>query len=252
MTEIELIIDLHKNAQRQGPGSTQDTLKALGFVDMRDNRELNILDIGCGTGGQTMTLAKNVKGHITAVDLFPEFLETLESKSEKLGLSQRIRTLKSSMNDLTFQNEEFDLIWSEGAIYIMGFEKGIENWKHFLGDGGYLAVSEMTWTSNERPEEINNFWNAEYPEIDTASNKIKILEDHGFTLTGYFVLSADSWLRNYYEPLESNFEPFLKRNNYSELAVKIVGENKKEIELYKKFKKYFSYGFYIARKTETT
>ena len=144
MNEIELIIDLHKNAQRQGPGSTQDTLKALGFVDMRDNRELEILDIGCGTGGQTMTLAQNVKGQITAVDLFPEFLKTLESKSEKLGLSQRIRTLKSSMDDLTFQNEEFDLIWSEGAIYIMGFEKGIENWKHFLVDGGYLAVISLT------------------------------------------------------------------------------------------------------------
>lgn len=251
MTEIELIIDLHKNAQRQGPGSKQDTLKALEFIELSDEREMKILDIGCGTGGQTITLAKNVKGQITAVDLFPEFLKTLESNSEKLGLSKRIRTLKSSMDDLTFQKGEFDLIWSEGAIYIMGFEKGIENWKHFLVDGGYLAVSEMTWISNERPEEIETFWNTEYPEIDTASNKIKILEEHGFTLTGYFVLPADSWLRNYYEPLESNFDSFLMRNNYSELALKIVGENKKEIELYKKFKNYFSYGFYIARKTES-
>jgi cyclopropane fatty-acyl-phospholipid synthase-like methyltransferase len=249
MTEIELIIDLHKNAERQGPGSTQDTLQALEFVNLVDDREMKILDIGCGSGGQTITLAKNLTGQITAVDLFPEFLEALDSKSEKLGLIKRISTLKSSMDDLNFEKGEFDLIWSEGAIYIMGFEKGIENWKHFLVDGGYLAVSEMTWISNQRPEEIENFWNVEYPEIDTASNKIKILEENGFTLTGYFVLPRDSWLKNYYEPLESNFESFLKRNNYSDLARQIVAENQTEIELYKKFNKYFSYGFYIAQKT---
>lgn len=34
VTELELIIDLHKNADRQGPGSENDTLKALGFLDL--------------------------------------------------------------------------------------------------------------------------------------------------------------------------------------------------------------------------
>lgn len=247
MTELELTIDLHKNTERQGPGSEADTLKALSFVDLLKDNELEIADLGCGSGGQTITLAKNLDAEITAVDLFPAFLNELNAKSRKLGLSQKIETLEKSIGELNFEKEKFDIIWSEGAIYNIGFENGIKNWKDFLKTGGYLAVSEITWITNSRPKEINDFWTNEYPEIDTASNKIKILEDNGFSLAGYFFLSEKSWL-NYYNLLEENFEQFLIRNNNSKLAQKVVEEYKTEIKIYSKYKKYFSYGFYIAKK----
>jgi len=249
MTEIELIIDLHRNSERQGPGSKKDTLMALSFIDLPLQREVKLADIGCGSGGQTLTLAQNLSGHITAVDLFPEFLAELNEKSKKLGLEGKIKTLKASMDNLPFTKGEFDVIWSEGAIYIMGFSKGIQYWKQFLTDGGYLALSEITWTTNSRPREIEEFWIGEYPEIDTAANKIKILESNGFTLVGYFILSEDSWIENYYKPLESQFERFLKRHENTDLAKKVVRDYRSEIELYMKYKEYYSYGFYMAKKT---
>ncbi len=188
MTEIELIIDLHKNTQRQGPGSEKDTLNALNLIGLSLDPEVKLADIGCGSGGQTLTLAQNLNGHITAVDLFPEFLDELNEKSKKLGLEGKIKTLKASMDNLPFKPGEFDVIWSEGAIYNMGFEKGIRNWKKFLKEGGYLALSEITWTTISRPQEIDDFWKSECPEIDTAANKIKIMESNGFTLVGYSIL----------------------------------------------------------------
>ena len=97
MTELELIIDLHKNSERQGPGSEEETLKALDFMDLPRDRELKITDIGCGSGGQTITLAKNLNGQITAVDLFPEFLDELNEKSQKKGLTEKIIRLEKSM-----------------------------------------------------------------------------------------------------------------------------------------------------------
>jgi ubiquinone/menaquinone biosynthesis C-methylase UbiE len=250
MTEIDLIIDLHKNTQRQGPGSENDTLLALSFIDILQDSDLKLADIGCGSGGQTLTLAQNLNGHITAVDLFPEFLDELNEKSKKLGLEGKIKTLKASMDNLPFMPGEFDVIWSEGAIYNMGFEKGIRNWKKFLKEGGYLALSEITWTTITRPQEIDDFWKSECPEIDTAANKIKIMESYGFTLIGYFILTEDSWIENYYKPLESQFGNFLKRNQNSDLAKKVVRDYRSEIELYMKYKEYYSYGFYIAKKTE--
>ena len=248
MTELDLIIDLHKNSERQGPGSEKDTLKALGFIDMPAGLKLKIADIGCGSGGQTITLAKNLNGLITAVDLFPEFLNELNEKSQKLGLTDKIITLEKSMDDLPFNRSEFDLIWSEGAIYNIGFEKGIKEFKDYLKVGGYLAVSEITWISPSRPKEIEEFWKHEYPEIDIASNKIRLLENNGYSLAGYFYLNQDSWIGNYYNPMEARFEAFLKRNNNSELARKVIEDNKAEIDLYKKYKDYYSYGFYVARK----
>jgi len=248
MTKLDLIIDLHKNSKRQGPGSEGETLKALGFMRLPSDRKLKIADIGCGSGGQTLTLAQKINCHITAVDLYPEFLVELNEKSERLGLKEKIETLQKSMEDMHFKREEFDIIWSEGAIYIIGFENGIRKWKPYLKVSGYLGVSEITWIANSRPKEIEDFWKQEYPEIDTASNKIKILENNGYSLVGYFYLNQDSWIENYYKPMEARVEAFLKRHNNSELACKVVEEYKSEINLYQKYKNYYSYGFYIAKK----
>ncbi|HMQ49329.1 MAG TPA: class I SAM-dependent methyltransferase [Saprospiraceae bacterium] len=250
MTELELIIDLHKNSDRQGPGSENDTLKALGFLNLPTDQSLKVADIGCGSGGQTITLAKNLNAQITAVDLFPAFLNELNEKSQQLGLRDKIVTLEKSMDDLPFIKGEFDLIWSEGAIYNMGFENGLKKWKDFLKVGGYLAVSEITWITPSRPKEIEAFWKAAYPEVDTASSKINQLENNGYTLVGYFYLSQDSWIETYYKPMQARFEHFLKRNNNSVLARKVVEDHQAEIDLYLKFKNYYSYGFYLARKNE--
>jgi len=250
LTELELIIDLHKDSERQGPGSEKDTLKALDFLNLPTDQYMKVADIGCGSGGQTISLAKKINGQLIAVDLFPEFLNELLEKSKNLGFANKIVTLEKSMDDLPFNEGEFDLIWSEGAIYSIGFEKGIKKWKDYLKVGGYLAVSDITWITQSRPKEIEDFWVAEYPEVATASNKIKQLENHGYTLVGYFYLSQNSWIETYYKPMQSRFEKFLERNNNSELARKVVENNQAEIDLYQKFKDYYSYGFYIARKKE--
>ena len=246
--EIELLIDFHENAKRQGPGSNDDTLKALSFIAFKTGQPLKIADIGCGSGAQTIALAQNIEGHITAVDLFPEFLDKLNANSKELGLQNKITTLEKSMDDLPFANEEFDIIWSEGAIYNIGFETGVKKWKEYLKPGGYIALSEITWITNSRPNEIEEHWNKEYPQIDTASNKIKIIEENGFSPVGYFYLPVSSWIDNYYQPMEERFDAFLKKHNNSELAKSIVDGEKEEIRKYKKYKDFLSYGFYVAKK----
>lgn len=240
MTELELIIDLHKNSERQGPGSENDTLKALDFINFPTNQKLKVADIGCGSGGQTITLAGKLNASITAVDLFPAFLDELNEKSQRCGLSDKIETLEKSMEDLPFGKSEFDLIWSEGAIYNIGFENGLKKWKDYLKVGGYLAASEITWITQFRPKEIEVFWKAEYPQIHTASNKIKQLEDNGYTLVGYFYLGEESWTETYHKPIQSRFEGFLQHHNNSDLARKVIDDHQAEIDLYQKFKNYYS------------
>jgi SAM-dependent methyltransferase len=151
------------------------------------------------------------------------------------------------MDDLPFDLGEIDVIWSEGAIYNMGFENGLKKWKQNLKVGGYLTVSEITWITPQKPKEIEEFWQAEYPEVDTASRQIKQLEDNGYTPVEYFYLGQDSWIENYYKPVQLKFDDFLKHNNQSDLARKVVQDALAEIDLYLKYKEYYSYGFYIAR-----
>lgn len=249
MTEFELMVDLHLGSERQGPGSTEDTLRALSFVELPSDQKLQIADIGSGNGGPTITLAQTLNAHIYAVDFLPLFLSELNSKAEEKGLSEKIKTIEAPMDALPFENEQLDMIWSEGSIYNMGFENGVRYWKNFLKSGGYLVASEITWITHERPSEIEEFWNEAYPEIDIASSKINILENHGFTLAGYFYLSPESWIRNYYKPQIKRFDHFLKKHDHSEKAKFVVKEHQNEIDLYYKFKDYYSYGFYVAKKS---
>ncbi|MBN2694553.1 methyltransferase domain-containing protein [bacterium] len=248
MEDLKLLIDFHVDAERQGPGSENDTLKALSFIDIKSKEFLKIADIGCGSGAQTIVLAQNLNGIITAVDLFPDFLVKLNEKTKTLNLENKISTLEKSMDKLSFNDEEYDIIWSEGAIYNIGFENGIKSWRKFLKTGGYIAISEITWKIKNRPKEIEEYWNNEYPEIATASEKIKILEENGFSLEGFFFLPESSWIENYYAPIEKRFDDFLQKHNSSENAKAIVEGEKFEIALYKKYKDYISYGFYIAKK----
>jgi hypothetical protein len=50
--DIALICEYFSSMERQGPGSPEVTIKALGFVDGL-TEDARIADIGCGTGGQT-------------------------------------------------------------------------------------------------------------------------------------------------------------------------------------------------------
>ncbi len=248
MEEYQLLIDLHKRAKRQGPGGDAETRKAIDLAMLDPSAPLRIADIGCGTGSATMLLARSLNAQITAVDFLPDFVEVLKANAENEGLTKKIDPLVCSMDSLQFDNEEFDVIWSEGAIYNMGFENGINDWKRFLKPGGLLVVSEITWTTNDRPFEIQNHWEAEYPEIGTVSSKMSILENSYYSPVAYFVLPEHCWLDNYYRPMQNIFAEFLARNANNEKAQAIVEAEKKEIALYEKFKQYYSYGVYIARK----
>jgi ubiquinone/menaquinone biosynthesis C-methylase UbiE len=80
-----LLIDLHKNATRQGPGGDAETEKALGLAMIDRAAPLKIADLGCGTGASTLLLARLLNAQFTAVDLLQEFLEVLEGRAKNIG-----------------------------------------------------------------------------------------------------------------------------------------------------------------------
>jgi SAM-dependent methyltransferase len=248
-TLFALMVELHRDGLRQGPGSDEETLRALQLTRLDPSATLQVADIGCGTGASTLVLASQLQNaQITAVDLFPEFLEILSKRARAAGCSKSIEPLTASMDALPFAHDSLDLIWSEGAIYNIGFAKGIENWKSILRPGGVLAVSEITWLRPNPPEEIRQHWQNEYPEIATAAEKISILERGGYDLLGYFALPSTAWINHYYEPTELRISAFLQGHRGQSEAEALVKMERHEADLYRRFKDWFSYGFYVARK----
>lgn len=247
MDELTLLADLHKAGLRQGPGSPDVTRRAMVLAGLDGSRPLEIADIGCGTGAASLELARMLDARITAVDFLPSFLDVLRQRAQAQGLG-RIITLEASMDALPFTDASFDVIWSEGAVYNMGFEAGIAAWKRFLKPGGKLVLSEITWTTAARPQTITDYWTAQYPEIDTASAKLAVLERHGYRPEGYFLLPFCCWQEHYYGPLRERFPAFLDRNGHSPQAAAIVAAEEEEMALYQRYGQFYSYGMYVAAK----
>ncbi|WP_261837217.1 class I SAM-dependent methyltransferase [Vibrio ishigakensis] len=251
MNDLDLLIQLHITQDRQGPGSEQDTMLAAKLAGLDSEQALKIADIGCGTGTASLDLAKNLNCEVTSVDFLPEFIEKLKSRATEANLSDKINPVVGDMGDLPFEEDSFDVLWSEGAVYNIGFETGIRDWRKYLKSGGTLVVSELTWLTEERPTEITEHWNREYPEVATAGEKIRQLEQHGYKLLGYFPLSEVSWNEEYYKPLQARYESLkAEYPDRLEAVQGFIDENEREIELYNKYKDFVSYGVYIAKKVD--
>ena len=245
--DFKLICEYFSGMERQGPGSPEVTIKALSFIDNLTN-ESKIADIGCGTGGQTMVLAKHTSGHITGVDLFADFIDIFNVNSQKSNLQDRVKGVVCSMENLSFQNEELDLIWSEGAIYNIGFERGVNEWHKLLKAGGYIAVSEASWFTEKRPVEIDTFWKDAYPEIGIISDKVKQMQKAGYVPVATFVLPENCWTEHFYIPQVSAQEKYLKKYAGNKAAEELVKNQRHEAELYNKYKEFYGYVFYIGKK----
>jgi ubiquinone/menaquinone biosynthesis C-methylase UbiE len=247
MSIHDFLCETHVGLERQGPGSPEMTIKALDFLDNL-NKISQVLDLGCGTGGQTMVLAQNITGNIIGVDIFSDFINVFNDNVKKLNPQERVNGIVGSMESLSFQKEEFDLIWSEGAIDNIGFEKGLNYWNGFLKRNGYIAVTSASWFTDERPAEIEKFWVDAVPEISTIGHNISIMQKTGYNFIAAFTLPEKCWTDNYFIPRKETEETLLKKYNGNKTVEAFIKNDEYEVELYSKYKQYYGYVFYIGKK----
>lgn len=245
--DFTIICDFFSCMERQGPGSPEVTLKALSFIENLTDKS-RIADIGCGTGGQTMVLAQHIPGQITGLDLFPDFIDIFNRNAKHLGLHDSVKGVVGSMECLSFKEEDLDLIWSEGAIYNIGFERGLNEWRRFLKTGGYLAVSESSWFTDQRPAEINDFWLNAYPEIDTIPNQVAKIQKAGYLPVATFVLPASCWTDHYLAQKDEAQKCFIQKYAGNKIAEEFVAYQQYEAVLYRKYNAFYGYVFFIAKK----
>lgn len=245
--DFNIICEYFASVERQGPGSPEVTKKALSFIEHLTEQS-RIADIGCGSGGQTMVLAEYAPGQITGLDLFPDFINIFNRNAGQLQLQERVQGVVGSMDNLPFGVGELDLIWSEGAIYNIGFQRGLNEWRKYLKPGGYIAVSEVSWFTDERPAEINEFWMDAYPEIDTIPNKVAQLQKAGYIPVANFILPENCWTEHFYAPQVEAQENFLKKYAGNEDAEGFIENQRHETKLYQKYKDFYGYVFYIGKK----
>jgi len=218
-------IILEKYEEQLRAGLSKYTRKAFQILPKLNKP--HILDVGCGSGVPTIELAKLSNGQITGLDTNQSSLEKLGKKIRKLKLSNRVKIIKCSILKMDFPDESFNIIWSEGAIYAIGFEKGLKKWRSLLKTNGFLIVHD---------------------ESKNTGDKLRIIPKCGYKLLGHFSLSENVWWLKYYNPLEKKIQELRKKYMADAELLKVLDKKQRDIDTFKKNQKSYSSVFFIMQK----
>ena len=240
---------------RLGPGDDGSTRRALNLLlsarqhipDDPNAAQLRILDIGCGNGAQTIALAKYTRGKILAVDNHQPYLDELRRRAETEGFSDRVEVALKDMCELGLPEGSFDLIWSEGALYSMGFREGLAMCHPLLVPGGMLAASELSWLQPDPPAKCRQFFANEYPAMVDIDVNLAIAEGCGYEVVGHFTLPEAAWRDSFYHPLEDRLRSLRERYASAPGRLEMIDSVQAEIDLYDKYSRYYGYVFYLLR-----
>lgn len=231
---------------RGGPGDNKNTRKAFSYLKNLQAESL-ILDIGCGHGMQTLELARISKGKIIALDNYQPFLDILMQNAIKEGFEDRIIIKNQSMLEMDFKNDTFDIIWSEGALFVMGFQNGLKKCNQLLKNRGYFVVSEAVLLLPNLPKPLKKFWEEEYPVIKDIKDNILLIKDEGFNVLSHFTLPKKCWI-DFYTQMNKELIKLKIKYHDNKIAQEVFRNFEKEIKMYDKYSDYFGYEFFIMQK----
>jgi SAM-dependent methyltransferase len=238
-----------ENLVRQSPGNPSCTRKILGAVRSELPAQPHVLDLGSGTGEQTLTLLQHLPGaRIHAVDINPEFLQGLQQRLKEApepNLLSRVQTECVDFTQHLFEPQAYDLIWSEGALYFMDMGQALEIFKKTLKPGGFFVFSGLTWLVDDASLEVKNYWQKHYPQMPTLMEQMNIFENKGYDLLEVQVLPETVWWDSYYTPIQEALKALPQAQDPEALA--LVGHLRAEIEMYAKYGAEYSYVYYALQ-----
>ena len=240
---------IFESLPRQGPGCPEATRKVWSLLPHPPvTPDAKILDVGCGSGTQTRDLAALTNGTITAVDNHQPFLDTVDAWVRKAGMADRVKTVCASMDALPFGKGSFDLIWSEGAICVVGFEQGLNLWKPLLKKGGFMVVSDADWFEPNPPKELMKWWESEgYIFVPEEEMKERVKRT-GLRLVATYRLPEAGWWDNYLVPLQARTAELRKIHGKNPEDATLLNALEHEADMYRNYKRWFGYTFFVMQK----
>ncbi len=242
---MQYFYELFEKLPRQGPGCKDATLRALGLLTDLP-ADPTVLDIGCGSGMQTLVLAEELKTKIVAVDNHRPLLDALNLTAKQAGLD--IDTRELSMVEMPFAQESFDLLWAEGSIFIIGLTRGLRDFERYLRPGGYLAFTELCWYDDDPPAEVKAFFAAAYPEMKTVGEVRQMATDSSYRVIDNFNLPDSAWWDNYYTPMLARMNELKQHNAGIAAAAEVYARCEAEIDIFRRYSNCYGYTFFVLRK----
>jgi SAM-dependent methyltransferase len=242
MADFDLLTQFFKGFPRKGPGSESSTRRALAHCALGPAPA--VADFGCGSGAATLVLAQDLQVPVLGLDADGRSLDDLWHFARARGLSDRVRPTCADMADPGLPPGSLDLLWSEGAISSLGWERGLAAWRDLVRPGGFLAITDAVWFTDDPPAPAKAFWQAWYPAMATVPRQLQAVRDQGLEVVAHFPLpSADWWA--YFEPVAARCREWAGRAEFADLCAGMCSE----MDHYRRYGHSYGYEFIIMRRT---
>lgn len=226
--------------EKLGPGGNEHTLHVLGLLPRR--RVEVVVDAGCGTGRQTLVLAKELDTLIDAVDTYDPFLDDLVRRAREARIDHLVQTHCMDMQEIPSIFPRIDLLWSEGAAYNIGFANALATWAPVVNPGGFVVVSELAWLREEVPAAVREFFASAYPGMQSTEENVAAAEGAGYQVLATYTLPRETWVEGYYDILQPRAQALADHPDPSvrEFATEML----QEIEIFDRSAESYGYVFY--------
>jgi ubiquinone/menaquinone biosynthesis C-methylase UbiE len=230
--EVRALVSREERFQRQKDRIKKHFLKYLcrAFRMLPQLDKPRILDIGCGSGIPTLELARLGRGEVVGIDIDQPALDKFIRRIEEARLTNRVQAINCSMFNMGFPDGSFNIIWSEGSIYAIGFERGLREWKRFLKPGGYMVIHD---------------------EQGNIGNKIEQISKCGYYLRGYFILSKETWWTEFFAPLERLIGESQTRYTNGPKVLEEFQQAQVELDMFKQDPEHNSSIYFIIKREAT-
>jgi SAM-dependent methyltransferase len=230
--------------EKLGPGDNTHTLHALRLLPRQQFRV--IVDAGCGTGRQTLALAKELGALVHAVDSYEPFLNDLVRRAREAKVERLVQAHCMDMKDIPQVFQSIDLLWSEGAAYNIGFPNALAAWGPALAHDGFAVVSELSWLKEQAPDAVREFFRSGYPDMQSVSHNIAVAESAGYKLLTTYTLPRQTWVDGYYDILAPRAKALLDHPDPS--VRDFAAETVREIEVFQCSEDSYGYVFYVLQR----
>ncbi len=239
-----VFFDVHSELPREAPGNAESTARALALAGPLPPRPL-IADVGCGPGAQTLDLARFVPdARIVALDAHAPFLDELRRRAVAAAVADRIDVRLGDMRALPFATDTLDLLWCEGAAYVIGIPEALRLWTPLLKRAGRIALTEPIWLAPDPPPDVVANWRS-YPAMTDVDGIRAVITRAGLKLLGDFTLPEAAWWDHYYGPLETRARMLATKYAGDRVAEAVLRDVAAEVDAYRRHSAYFGYQFFV-------
>ena len=155
-----------------------------------------VLDVGCGLGGTARHLAEIYNCHVTGIDLTDEYISVGKKLTDLVGLSDQVELHQGSALELPFEDEQFDIAWTEHVqMNIADKKQFYAEIARVLKPGGRFVFHDVFRGSGDSP-----FYPLPWAEQESFS--FLATEEEARVAIGQAGLAIDQWNVKIQESLE--------------------------------------------------